>query len=100
MTAFAELVAATNFSFLHGASHGEDMIGQAVALGHAGIGIADRNTVAGVVRVHKALREIRERAITGGFRDIDFKLVVGARLVFADGTPRSEERRVGKECRL
>ncbi|WP_293872498.1 error-prone DNA polymerase [Sphingomonas sp. UBA978] len=87
MTAFAELVAATNFSFLHGASHGEDMIGQAVALGHAGIGIADRNTVAGVVRVHKALREIRERAITGGFRDIDFKLVVGARLVFADGTP-------------
>lgn len=87
MTAFAELVAATNFSFLEGASHGEDMIAQAVALGHAGIGIADRNTVAGVVRAHKALRLIRARAIEGGFADIDFKLVVGARLVFADGTP-------------
>ena len=87
MTAFTELVAATNFSFLDGASHAEDMIGQAVALGHAGIGIADRNSVAGVVRAHKALRLIRARAIEGGFGDIDFKLVVGARLVFADGTP-------------
>ena len=87
MTPFAECVAATNFSFLDGASHGEDMIGQAMALGHAGIGIADRNTVAGVVRAHKALREARQRAIEGGFGEIDFKLVVGARLVFADGTP-------------
>jgi error-prone DNA polymerase len=87
MTAFAELVAATNFSFLEGASFGEDMIAQAVALGHAGIGIADRNTVAGVVRAHKALRLIRLRAVEGGFPDIDFKLAVGARLVFVDGTP-------------
>lgn len=87
MTAFAELVAATNFSFLDGASHAEDMVGQAVALGHAGIGIADRNTVAGVVRAHKALRQARERSMEGGLGDIDFKLVVGARLVFADGSP-------------
>jgi error-prone DNA polymerase len=87
MTAFADLVAATNFSFLDGASHGEDMIAQAIALGHAGIGIADRNTVAGVVRAHKALRLARERAVEGGFSNIDFKLAVGARLVFADGTP-------------
>ncbi|MCP3734030.1 error-prone DNA polymerase [Sphingomonas sp. RP10(2022)] len=87
MTAFAELVAASHYSFLEGASFGEDMVAQAIALGHAGIGIADRNTVAGVVRAHKALREIRERAIEGGFGDIAFKLVVGARLVFADGTP-------------
>ncbi len=41
MTAFAELVAASNYSFLHGASHPSDMVAQAVALGMNGIGIAD-----------------------------------------------------------
>ena len=79
MSGFAELVAATNYSFLRGASHPSDMVAQAIALGQAGIGIADRNTVAGVVRAHVALRELGA--------DIDFRLIVGARLAFADGTP-------------
>ena len=79
-TPFAELVAATNYSFLRGASHPAQMVGRAHALGMAGLGIADRNTVAGVVRAHMAWREIG--GLAGGFR-----LVVGARLVFADGTP-------------
>ncbi|MCU6454185.1 error-prone DNA polymerase [Sphingomonas sp. A2-49] len=87
MTGFAELVAATNFSFLDGASHAEDMVREAISLGHAGIGIADRNTVAGVVRAHRELRLIRERFAEQGIADIGFRLVVGARLVFADGTP-------------
>ena len=47
---FAELVAATNYSFLRGASHPAEMVAEAIALGMAGIGIADRNSVAGVVR--------------------------------------------------
>ena len=42
---FAELVAATNYSFLRGASHPADMVGRALELGMAGIGIADRNSV-------------------------------------------------------
>ncbi|MBX9732309.1 MAG: error-prone DNA polymerase [Sphingomonas sp.] len=79
---FAELVTATNYSFLRGASHPEEMVAEAIALGQSGIGIADRNTVAGVVRAHVAVREAIEKA-----PDIPFKLVVGARLVFADGTP-------------
>ena len=84
MTArFAELVAATNFSFLRGASHPSDMVARAIELGMTGIGIADRNTVAGVVRAHVALKDAREKVDT----DIDFKLVVGARLVFVDETP-------------
>ncbi|MBC7505130.1 MAG: error-prone DNA polymerase [Sandarakinorhabdus sp.] len=83
MSSFAELAAATNFSFLHGASHPSDMVAGALALGHNGIGIADRNTVAGVVRAHIALRE----AVAAAGGPVDFKLVVGARLVFADGTP-------------
>ena len=77
---FAELVSATNYSFLRGASHPAQMVARAHALGMAGIGIADRNTVAGVVRAHVAWREVG--GLSGGFR-----LVVGARLVFADGTP-------------
>ena len=84
---FAEMVAATNFSFLRGASPAEDMVAAAVAAGHAGIGIADRNTVAGVVRAWVALRDARAKLAMEGLPDIDFKLAIGARLVFADGTP-------------
>ncbi|MBC2665456.1 error-prone DNA polymerase [Novosphingobium flavum] len=77
---FAELVAATNYSFLRGASHPAEMVARAHALGMTGLGIADRNTVAGVVRAHVAWREVG--GLAGGFR-----LAVGARLAFADGTP-------------
>ncbi|HEU0066375.1 MAG TPA: error-prone DNA polymerase, partial [Sphingomonas sp.] len=87
MTAFADLVAATNFSFLDGASHPADMVARAVELGHCGIGIADRNTVAGVVRAHDALKRARKGLLGTGLPAFDFKLAVGARLVFADGTP-------------
>src|SRR6202790_1863614 len=72
---YAELAVTTNFSFLRGASHPEELGAGAKRLGRDGIGIADRNSVAGVVRAHMA-------ANTAGLR-----LAVGARLVFADGTP-------------
>ncbi len=58
MTGYAELAASTNFSFLHGASHPEDLVGRALMLGHTGIGIADRNSVAGVVRAYGGLRDL------------------------------------------
>ncbi len=60
--AFAELVAATNFSFLRGASPGPDMVLAALLLGHCGLGIADRNTVAGVVRAYGGLKDLRDGA--------------------------------------
>ncbi|MFJ5368146.1 error-prone DNA polymerase [Bosea sp. CER48] len=60
---FAEPVAATNFSFLRGASPGPNMVLTALLLGHTGIGIADRNTVAGVVRAWAALRQLREQGL-------------------------------------
>lgn len=85
---FAEMVAASNFSFLRGASPAEDLVATALALGHGGIGIADRNTVAGVVRVHRALLDLREAGDeTVAAAAKAFKLVAGARLVFADGAP-------------
>lgn len=80
MTVYAEPIAATNFSFLRGASHPHEMVARAAALGMSGIGVADRNTVAGVVRAHVAWRKVGGPA--SGFR-----MIAGARLVFADGTP-------------
>ncbi len=116
--AFAEMVAATNFSFLRGASTGQDMVLRALLLGHKGVGIADRNTVAGVVRAWAALKQIRKDGLpiptktreggspgeTGWVEHPDeeklkaekadllararkFKLCIGARLAFIDGTP-------------
>ncbi len=70
---FAELAVASNFSFLRGASHLDELVHQASALGLDAVGIADRNTLAGVVRAHQAAKE------TG------LRLVVGARLVTLDG---------------
>ena len=79
---YAELAAATNFSFLRGASHPAEMVEEAIALGHKGLGIADRNSLAGVVRAWRAVQALREAGQAKGFR-----LLTGARLVFADGTP-------------
>jgi error-prone DNA polymerase len=75
MSGYAELALTSNFSFLRGASHPEEYAVQAAALGLAGIGLADRNSVAGVVRAHSIAKEKNVR------------LAVGTRLVFADGTP-------------
>ena len=80
MTRFAELAATTNFSFLRGASHPEELVAQAHGLGLAGLGIADRNSLAGVVRAYSFTKQ-RIPA------DADFRVVVGTRLVFEDGTP-------------
>ena len=70
---FAELAAASNFSFLRGASHAEELVLTAQKLGLSAIGIADRNTLAGVVRAHAAAKEV------------GIRLVVGTRLVLQDG---------------
>jgi error-prone DNA polymerase len=88
---YAELAVTTNFSFLRGASHPREFILQAAALGLAGIGVADRNSVAGVVRAYDAAEQWNEHARTEKDKtgaDLPaLKLLVGARLVFADGTP-------------
>ncbi len=73
--AYAELQATSNFSFLRGASHPEELVETAAALGYRALAVADRNSLAGVVRAHVAAKE-------AGMR-----LVVGARLDFSDGSP-------------
>ena len=78
MTAYAELAVTTNYSFLRGASHPRELVQSAAELGLAAIGIADRNSLAGIVRAYAAHQDIK-----GGKPDF----FVGARLVFMDGTP-------------
>ncbi len=74
---YLEFATASNFSFLRGASHPEELMVQAQAIGLAGLGLCDRNSVAGVVRAHLAKRE----------QNLSLAYHPGARLVFADGTP-------------
>ena len=58
MTDYAELCVTTNFTFLTGASHPEELITRAAELGLSAIAITDRNSVAGVVRAYSALKEL------------------------------------------
>lgn len=54
---YTELQITSNFSFLRGASHPEEMIEQAAALGYTAIAITDRNSLAGIVRAHAAAKK-------------------------------------------
>ena len=86
MSRFFELCTTTNFSFLRAASHPEEFVERAWELDYAGIGIADRNTLAGVVRAHAKAKEMYEEAKKEG-KNHNVKLAIGARLIFRDGTP-------------
>jgi error-prone DNA polymerase len=71
---YAELQVTTNFSFLRGAAHPDELVLTAAALGHQAIAITDRNSFAGTVRAHHAAKEV------------GIRLVVGCRLDLRDGT--------------
>ncbi len=60
---YTELQVTTNFSFLRGASHPEEMVEQAAALGYSSIAVTDRNTFAGLVRAHVAAKKTGIRFI-------------------------------------
>jgi error-prone DNA polymerase len=62
---YVELQITTNFSFLRGASHPDELVEQAASLGYSTIAITDRNTVAGVVRAHAAGKKQGVRVIPG-----------------------------------
>ena len=51
---YAELHALSNFTFLRGASHPEELVGQAAALGYPAIAITDECSLSGIVRAHSA----------------------------------------------
>ncbi len=74
MTGYAELHITTNYSFLRGASHPEELFAQAAAYGLPALGVVDHHSVAGIVRAWDAAK-------TTGVR-----LVAGCRLALRDGT--------------
>src|SRR3954469_20009754 len=76
---YAEIGITTNFSFLHGGSHPQAYVHQASELRLPAIGIADRNTLAGVVRAYNELGnpELKTKP----------RLLIGARLLFSSDTP-------------
>src|SRR5580704_12009797 len=71
---YAELHAKSNFSFLEGASHPEELVERAAELGYAAVAVTDRNSLAGVVRAHVAAKQL------------GMKLVIGAEIT-PDGAP-------------
>src|ERR1700741_267080 len=93
MTRPADLPVPTNFSFLRGGSHPRELVATAHALGIAAIGIADRNTFAGVVRAYD---EAKKRP--------GIRLLFGPRLVTTDGFEAfaypTDRIAYGRLCRL
>jgi error-prone DNA polymerase len=77
--AYAEIGITTNFSFLRGGSDPRAYVHQASHLRLPAIGIADHNTLAGVVRAYKELGNPELKHVP--------KLLIGSRIVFIDGTP-------------
>ncbi len=75
---YAELDTVTNFSFLRGASHPDELIYRATELGYKAIAITDLNSLAGIVRAYDATRQVIEQKGTPP------KLIIGARLTFTD----------------
>src|ERR1700730_7703212 len=67
---YAELQVTTNFSFLRGAAHPDELVVTAAASGHAAIGVTDHNSLAGIVRAHHAAKEVGIRLVVGCCLDL------------------------------
>ena len=72
---YAELHCKTNFSFLAGASHADELVDAAVKLGYSALAVTDENSLAGVVRAFGAARETK------------LKLIIGAEILLGDAPP-------------
>ena len=72
---YAELHCRTNFSFLEGASHADELVARSAELGHFALAVTDRNSVAGIVRAHVAAKEA------------GLKLVIGAEITPVNAAP-------------
>ncbi|MCA9155425.1 MAG: error-prone DNA polymerase, partial [Planctomycetales bacterium] len=75
MLRYAELHCKSNFSFLMGASHAEELASRAAELGYAALAVTDRSSLSGMVRAHIAAKEA------------GLKLIVGAELTPVDSAP-------------
>lgn len=89
---YCELHAKTNFSFLHGASHPDELVQRAAELGLGGIAVTDEASMAGIVRAHIVAKEL------------GVKLIVGAEMAPGDSLPvvlwATDRAAYGRLCRL
>jgi error-prone DNA polymerase len=89
---YAELHCKTNFSFLEGASHPDELVRRAGELGYCALAVTDRNSLAGVVRAHIAAKEV------------GLQLIVGAEITPLDAPPvvlwPTDRASYGRLCRL
>src|ERR1043166_7900913 len=89
---YAELHCKTNFSFLEGASHADELVARAKELGYAALAVTDRESLAGVVRAHTAAKEA------------GLKLIIGAEVHPVDAAPAvlwaTDRKSYGRLCRL
>ena len=77
LPAYAELHCLSNFSFLRGASHAEELVGRAAGLGYAALALTDECSLAGIVRAHVAAKAARLKLIVGS----EVRLEDGLKLV-------------------
>ncbi len=77
LPAYAELHCISNFSFLQGTSHPEELVERAAALGYAALAITDECSVAGAVRAHVAAKDFGLKLLIGS----EFRLIDGPKLV-------------------
>ncbi len=85
---YAELHALSNFSFLRGASHPEELVARASLLGYTALAITDECTVSGVVRAHVAAKSTKLKLIIGS----EFTLEDGGKLVLLAASRRGYAR--------
>ena len=67
LPAYAELFCFSNFTFLHGASHAEELSERAAQLGYSALAVTDECSLAGVVRAHVAAKEAGLSFIVGSY---------------------------------
>ncbi len=88
ITPYAELHCKTNFSFLIGASHPEELVERAIELGYSALAITDRNSLSGVVRAHAAIQAVeassKEARPPSSSHSARMKLIIGAEIVPVD----------------
>jgi len=84
---YSELHCKTNFSFLTGASHADELVTTAIELGYSALAITDENTLAGVVRAYAAIRDIQKTLDTENQAAHNLKLIIGAEIILNDGFP-------------
>lgn len=77
LSGYAELDCISNFSFLTGASHPEELVERAAGLGYQGLAVADECSLAGVVRAHVEARRHNLRLIVGS----RFRLQEGMQII-------------------